>query len=150
MPTLDDVLSKLDGARVFSLCDAKDSFLQIKLSKKSSDLTTFWTPFGKYKWLRRPFGLSSSPEEFQRRLSDALSGLGGLTVVADDILIYGKGATQAEAVQEHNQKLEKLLARAGRVNLKLNKEKCTFLLIEPPYICHLITKDGVKGDPNKI
>jgi len=49
MPTLDDVLSKLDDVRVFSLCDAKDGFLQIKLSKKSSYLTTFWTPFGKYK-----------------------------------------------------------------------------------------------------
>jgi len=53
-----------------------------------------------------PFGLSSSPEEFQRRLSDALSGLDRVTVVVDDILIYGKGATQAEAVQDHNQKLK--------------------------------------------
>ena len=150
MPTLDDVLSELDGARVFSLCDAKDGFLQIKLSEKSSDLTTFWTPFGKYKWLRMPFGLSSSPEEFQRRLSDALSGLKGVTVVADDILIYGKGSTHAEAVQDHNLKLEKLLTRARRVNLKLNKDKCKFLMKELPYIGHLITNGGVKADPGKI
>ena len=150
MPTLDDVLSELNGAKVFSLCDAKDGFLQIKLSEKSSDLTTFWTPFGKYKWLRMPFGLSSSPEEFQRRLSDALSGLEGVTVVADDILIYGKGNSHAEAVQDHNQKLEKLLTRARRVNLKLNKEKCKFLLDELPYIGHVITKEGVKPDPGKI
>ena len=87
MPTLDDVLSELHGARVFSLCDAQDGFLQVKLSEESSDLTTFWTPFGKNKWLRMPFGLSSSPKEFQRRLSDALDGLSGVTVVADDILI---------------------------------------------------------------
>ena len=150
MPTLDDVLSELDDAKVFSLCDAKDGFLQIKLSEKSSDLTTFWTPFGKYKWLRMPFGLSSSPEEFQRRLSDALSGLQGVTVVADDILIYGKGSNHAEAVKDHNQKLEKLLTRARRVNLKLNKDKCKFLLDELPYIGHLITKAGVKPDPGKI
>jgi hypothetical protein len=61
MPTLDDVLPELDGAKVFSLCDAKDGFLQVKLDEASSDLTTFWTPFGKWKWLRMPFGLSSSP-----------------------------------------------------------------------------------------
>lgn len=150
MPVLDDVLTKLDGARVFSLCDAKDGFLQVKLSDESSDLTTFWTPFGKYKWLRMPFGLSSSPEEFQRRLSDALSGLDGVEVVADDILIYGKGQTDEEATQDHNQKLEKLLTRARRVNLKLNKDKCKFLLDTLPYIGHLVTKDGVKPDPSKI
>jgi hypothetical protein len=150
MPTLDDVLSELDGAKVFSLCDAKDGFLQVKLSDQSSDLTTFWTPFGKYKWLRMPFGLSSSPEEFQRRLSDALNGLQGITVVADDILIYGKGTTYKEAVQDHNQKLEQLLTRARRVNLKLNRDKCKFLLDTLPYIGHVITKDGVKADQNKI
>ena len=86
MPTL-DVLSELDGAQVFFLCNAKDGFLQVKLSAESSDLTTFWTPFGKMKWLRMPLGLSSSPEELQRRLSDALDGLNGVTVVADDILV---------------------------------------------------------------
>ena len=150
MPTLDDVLSELCDAKVFSLCDAKDGFLQIKLSETSSDLTTFWTPFGKYKWLRMPFGLSSSPEEFQRRLSDALSGLKGVTVVADDILIYGKGSSYEEAVKDHNEKLERLLTRARRVNLKLNKEKCKFLLEELSYIGHVITKDGVKPDKAKI
>ncbi|XP_067930980.1 uncharacterized protein [Watersipora subatra] len=65
MLTLEVILSELDGAKVYSLSDAKDGFLQIKLDKQSSDLTTFWTPFGKYMWLRMPFGLSSSPEEFQ-------------------------------------------------------------------------------------
>lgn len=150
MPTLDDVLSELDGAKVFSLCDAKDGFLQIKLSPDSSDLTTFWTPFGKYKWLRMPFGLSSSPEEFQRRLSEALEGLEGVTVVADDILIYGKGQDKNEAIQDHNTKLERLLQRAQKVQLKLNKEKCRFLLEELPYIGHVISSQGVKPDPKKI
>ena len=150
MPVLDDVLSDLDGAKVFTLCDAKDGFLQVKLSDASSDLTTFWTPFGKYKWLRMPFGLSSSPEEFQRRLSDALSGLKGVRVVADDILIYGKGATYEEAMLDHNANLEKFLARSRRVNLKLNREKCKFMLDSLPYIGHIITPEGVRPDPAKI
>jgi hypothetical protein len=46
MPTLEDVLPELHGAKIFSLCDAKDGFLQVKLDQESSDLTTFWTPFG--------------------------------------------------------------------------------------------------------
>jgi len=92
MPTLEDVLPELDGAKFFSLCDAKDGFLQVKLDNESSDFTTFWTTYGKYKWLQMPFGLSSSLEEIERRLSDAFAGLSGMMIVADDILVYGKGA----------------------------------------------------------
>lgn len=150
MPTLDDVLVELADAKVFSLCDAKDGFLQIKLDEVSSDLTTFWTPYGKYKWLRMAFGLVSSSEEFQRRLSEALNGLTGITVVADDILIYGKGDNKEQAMNDHNQNLEKLLIRAREVNLKLNKDKCRFLLQELPYIGHIITEHGIKPDPKKV
>ena len=96
------------------------------------------------------FGLVSSSEEFQRRLSEALDGLPGVTVVADDILIYGKGENKEEAMNNHNQNLEKLLIRAQEVNLKLNKEKCRFLLQELPYIGHIITEQGIKPDPKKI
>ena len=144
MPTLEDALPKLSHAKIFSLCDAKDGFLQVKIDDESSELTTFWTPFGKYRWLRMPFGLSSSPEEFQRRLSDALTGLEGVMIVADDILIHGKGETQEEAIKNHNENLSKLLERASKVNLRLNKDKCQFLLKELTYIGHRISEKGIK------
>jgi hypothetical protein len=144
MPTLEDVLTQLKDARCFSLCDAKDGFLQVKLAEDSTILTTFWTPFGKYKYLRMPFGISSAPEEFQRRLASCLHGLNGVTVVADDILIYGVDR------QDHDRNLEALLKRARASGLRLNKEKCKFLQEELKYIGHLLTISGVKPDPSKV
>ena len=91
MPTLDDVLLELSDAKVFSLCDTKDGFFQVELDKESNNLTTFLTPYGKYKGLRMAFQLVSISEEFQRLLSEALGGLSSVTVVADDVLIYCKG-----------------------------------------------------------
>lgn len=144
MPTLDDVLPQLNAARYFTLCDAKQGFLQVKLADKSTDLTTFWTPKGRYKFLRMPFGISSAPEEFQRRLADALQGLDGVSVVADDILVYGRDR------HEHDSNLQQLLERARDTGLRLNKDKCRFLAPELPYIGHLLTEDGVKADPKKV
>ena len=144
MPDIDDVLPQLAEAKVFSLCDAKDGFLQVKLSEKSSHLTTFWTPYGRYKWKRMPFGISIAPEEFQRRLSTALEGLEGVSVVADDILIYGKDRAQ------HDENLRKFLKRASKCELKLNKKKCRFHMTELPYIGHVLTSEGVKPDPKKV
>lgn len=144
MPTLDDVLPQLNAARYFSLCDAKQGFLQVKLAESSTDLTTFWTPKGRYKFLRMPFGISSAPEEFQRRLADSLQGLEGVCVVADDILIFGQDRS------EHDKNLKQLLGRARDCGLKLNREKSKFLETELPYIGHILTTEGVKPDPRKI
>ena len=66
MPILDEILPTLANAKVLSVLDAKDGFHQVKLDESSSYLTTFWTPFGRYRYLRMPFGISSAPEEYQR------------------------------------------------------------------------------------
>ena len=84
MPYIEDVLPQLAGVKVFSLCDAIEGFLQVKLTEKSSHITTFWTMYGKYKWKRMPFGISTAPEEIKRKLSNTLKGLKRVSVLADD------------------------------------------------------------------
>jgi len=64
LPTIEDTIADLAKAKVFSVLDAKDGFWQVKLTTESSYLTTFNTPFGRYRWLRMPFGISSATEEF--------------------------------------------------------------------------------------
>jgi len=123
MPTVEEVLPKLAKAKVFTVLDAKGGFHQVKLDKESSLLTTFWTPFGRYRYLRMPQGISSAPEEYQRRQNEALSGLNGVEVIADDILCYGSGETIKDALADHDSNLVSLLDRARKVNLKLNKKK---------------------------
>ena len=64
IPTIEDIASRLHGAKVFSVLDAKNGFWHVKLDEESSYLTTFHTPFGRYRWCRMPFGVSSAPEVF--------------------------------------------------------------------------------------
>ena len=54
----------------------------MELDEESSYLTTFNTPFGRYRWLRMPFGISCASEEYQRRMMESLDGLEGIIVVA--------------------------------------------------------------------
>ena len=105
IPTVDEVLPKLSKAKVFTVLDAKDGFHQVKLDNKSSLLTTFWTPFGRYRYLRVPQGISSASEEYQRRQNEALAGLDGVEVIADDILCYGSGESMEEALADHDRNL---------------------------------------------
>ena len=70
-----------------------------------------------------PFGLSPAPEEFQRRMKSVLQDLPGVKVIADDILIFGKSVTDAEAFADHDRNLTLLMDRCQNKGLKLNSKK---------------------------
>jgi len=71
-PKVDETLAQLTGATVFSKLDANSGFWQIPLSPESRPLTTFITPFGRFCFNKLPFGISSAPEHFQRRMANIL------------------------------------------------------------------------------
>ena len=119
MPTLEDILPCLSKARVFSKLDAKDGFWQVVLDQESSYLTTFWTPSGRYRWLRMPFGINTASEEFQRRLQDFMEGLLGVKGIADDTLVFGCGDDDEEAKKDHDKNIIGALQRAREVGLRL-------------------------------
>lgn len=150
MPTMEDVITKLGKVKVFTVLDAKDGFLQVKLHEESTKLTTFHTPFGRYKWLRMPFGISSAPEEFQRLVHDVIGDLDGVETIADDLLVYGSGDSYEEAVVNHDQHLISLLDRCRERNLKLNKSKLRFKQKSVKYNGHILTTEGMLPDPAKV
>lgn len=73
--------------------------------------------------MRLPFGICAASEEFQKRIIDVLAGLKGTTVIADDILVVGKGETIEEATIDHDNNVQQLFNRLKENNIKLNKEK---------------------------
>ena len=150
MPTLEETLPKLSQAKVFSTLDAKDGFYQIRLDEESSKLTTFWTPFGRYRYLRMPFGINLAPEVFECRLQEILADLKGVVVLRDDILVLGYGDTMEKATEDHDKNLISLLKKARQVNLKLNSKKMKLKKPEVQYMGHVISKDGLKPDPEKV
>ena len=58
MPTVEKLAASMPGATVFSCIYASSGYWQILLDKENSYLTAYNTPFGRYKYLRMPFGIS--------------------------------------------------------------------------------------------
>ncbi|CAH8611169.1 unnamed protein product [Dicrocoelium dendriticum] len=75
LPTLDDMLPVLCNSKLFTKVDLASAFWHVSLDDESSYMTTFGTPFGRFRWLRLPFGLKVSSEIFQKRLMQALDDL---------------------------------------------------------------------------
>ena len=75
IPIAEDLAGRLSGKKVFSIVDEKDGFLQVRLDDESSHLCTFNTPYGRYRFKRMPFGISSAPEVFQKKMKPYLETL---------------------------------------------------------------------------
>lgn len=150
IPTVEEILPELNEAMVFSTVDAKRGFWQIELDEESSKMCTFFTPYGRYRFLRLPFGIAPAMEIYQRKQNEILHGLDGIAVIADDILVYGKGKTIEEASENHNKSLRNLLQRLRERNCKLNKDKLKLLQTEVKFFGNILTQKGLKSDPTKV
>ena len=144
LPTLEDITTRLMGARVFSKLDTNHGYWQIPLSESSQLLTTFHSPFGRYYFKRMPFGIKSAQEVFQKRMNQLLGDLTGVETDIDDILVWGTSQ------EEHDERLEAVLKRCEQINLTLNKEKCQFRVQEVTYIGHTLNAKGVQPDSEKV
>ena len=114
------------------------------LDEESSQLTTFNTPFGRFRFTRIPFGIRSAQEVFHKRMHEIFEDLEGVETDIDDILVWGRTR------QEHDDRLRETLQRAREHNLSFNSEKCKFGQTRVVYIGHTLTGDGVEPDASKI
>ena len=144
MSTLEDVTVKLTNATCFSILDITHAYWSIKLDENSSYLTTFSTPFGRYRYLRLPFGISASSDLFQMKCHEIFEGLPGMTAIVDDILIYGRTR------EEHDRNLRSVLDRAREKGIRFNPEKCTIGVNQVPFFGHILSDKGLIADPSKI
>ena len=143
-PSIDEITSKLCGKTIFSIVDLKNGYWAVPLDEESSYLTTFNTPFSRYRFHRLAFGLNSAAEVFQRTMERVFGDIPNVHVFYDDLIVAGKDE------EEHNAALQKLLNRAEEENVKFNIDKLQLCVPEVAYVGKIISAQGIKPDPNKI
>lgn len=144
IPTLEEIVPKLCNKKIFSVLDLSDGFYNIKLTEESSNLCTFNSPFGCYRFLRCPFGISVAPEVFQRYSEMAFGDIPGVIVYCDDLLIC------ADSEEQHDAILNQVFERARKNNVRFNKNKFQYKLREVKYFGHIFSENGMKIDPERV
>ena len=143
MKRCEQIRARLTGARYFTALDADEGFWQLSLDRESSMLCTFATPWGRYRFLKMPFGVLTAPDEFQRVTDEIFCGLDGVTVVVDDILVWGRTREERDA------RLRAVLQRCEEVGMVLNK-KSQFARDSVRYLGHVLMLEGLKIDEDRI
>ena len=144
IPTLEEITPKLAGAKLFSKLDARNGYWNVKLDEESSYLTTFNTPFGRYRFLRMPFDLRMSQDIFQFKIDEMYRDCQGAIGIADDVTVYGTND------KENDLHLHETMERTRKAGIKLNDDKCVIKTKECNFFGMLYTPDGVKPSPDKV
>ena len=114
-------------------------YYYIELSPYSKQLCTIVLPWGKYKYQRLPMGLKNSPDTFQEKMSELLSGLEYVRTYIDDLLAITSGSWE-----DHLDKLDIILTRLQEAGLKVNAPKSFFGRSELECLSYWITRDGIQ------
>lgn len=117
---LEDIGAQVSGSKVFTLLELQKEFWQLTVTEKTQKYLAFKTPWGRYTFLRVPFGIATAPEVFQQVITEILKGLPNVANSMDDILIY------AETSKELNEHTETVLERLQQEGAKLNQQKCVY------------------------
>ena len=144
VPVLDDIVPELAGSNLFTKLDAKDGYWHVKLDETSSFLTTFNTPFGRYRYLRMPFGLRMSQDVFQRKIDEVYGPCNGAIGIADDVTVHGNGDA------EHDLRLHDAMEHTRQANMCLNYDKITVKQPSVKFFGNIYSADGVMSDPDKV
>ena len=141
--TVDEVAAQLPDENFFSNTDEKKRYCNVPKDKPISLLTTFNSPFVRYRFARLPFGLIVSQNVFQKELDNALEGLQGVTGIADDNFVYGS------TEKENDENLLQMKERARAKRIMFSADKLQLKFNEASFFGLTRTPEGVNLD-NKI
>jgi len=135
---------KLANGRKFSKIDLKQAYLQLEIAPEDRELLTVSTCKGLYKVNRMMYGIAPGPTIWQREIEKILQGIPGVAIFFDDIVITGS------TDEEHLSRLEEVLSKLHKFNVRINLEKSKFFLDKVDYCGYVVDKVGIHKDNRKI
>ena len=121
--------------------DALKGYHQCPLATEIQLLATFTTPFGRFAFLRAPYGVTSIAEHYNRRMDEAFEGLVGFRKVVDDVIIFSRTR------EEHVQHVLQFLARCQEKGISLNADKLQLAQQQVKFAGFIVSGEGYRPDP---
>ena len=150
LPRIDESLSRLGEAKIYTSIDLAWAFWQIPVRKADRQKTAFACELGLFEWRRMPFGMCNASAIFQRAIAARalrkIVNREGSMVMAyiDDIVIA------TETVEDHRVRLREVFECLREAGFKMRVAKCDFRKSEIKYLGRVVSAEGIKSDPKAV
>ena len=130
-----------------STLDLKSGYWLVELEEEAKPLTAFTMgPLGFWECEHMPFGLTNAMATFQRLMESCLDELhlNWCIIYEDDIIVFSR------TPEEHLHRLKAVFSKLRAAGLKLKPTKCNLFKQQISYLGHVVSKEGVSTDTEKI
>ena len=143
LPRLDELLAQVGRAKFLSTLDLSQGYHQVPIDDTSIPKTAFITTFGKFEYVRLPFGLVNAPAYFQRLMDEALKEDPAQSYL-DDI------ALADQTWPEHLQHLRRVFQICRTKKISLKRAKCYFGNGKLNYLGHQVGSGEILPQDLKV
>ena len=143
-PSTAEILQAIPStATCFSKLEAVHGYFQLALEFKSSFITTFLLPQGKFRYLRAPMGLNGSSDEWCCKSDIIVEGLPWARKLVEDTIIW------ADNEEDLVTRTGTVLERCKANNITIYRKKFE-MGKEIEFAGHIISNTGIKPDEKKF
>ena len=135
---VEDIFSQLNGTKYFSTLDLRAGYHHIGLTTDSIPKMAFTSPFGKYEYVKVPFGLAQALAYFQELMTGVLKDLLFAMAYLDDIIVY------SSTPEEHLEHIRTVFEKLRHAKLSMKLSKCHFFTKEIQYLGHILGMERIK------
>ena len=134
----------MQGMRMFSVINMKNSFWQVALDEENSSLCTSKCAYGRYSFRRQSFNVNIALEVMQKRNTKLFGDIQSVYVVFDDIIVSEKDES------EHDDRLRTVRERARKQHVRFKKNKIQYKVTEVKYVDYIMPAEGLRPDNEKV
>lgn len=146
LPFIDELFDQVKGATMLSKIDLRLDYHQSKIKEEDIAKIAFRTRYGHYEFVFLPFGLTNSPKKFVCLMNIIFHQFLDkfVLIFIDDILIYSR------SIEEHKEHLRIVLQILREHQLYAKYSKCDLFKDKIQYLGHVINKNRIAMDPEKV
>ena len=114
------------------------------MDESSIPKTAFTSPYGKYEYIKVPFGLAQTLAYFQQLMTSILKDFNFTIAYLDDIIIFSR------TVEEHLEHIKQVFEKLRSSHLSMKLSKCHFFIKETQYLGHILSTKGIRPLQSKM
>ncbi len=137
-PILDDIIVKLNGAKIIPKIDLRKEYNQIGIATQA-----FCTHMGIYQYKHLNFLIGTAAEVFQKVIDSIICGIQGTLNISDDIVI-------SSSTLEEQKRLDRTLNNLQQAGITVNEKKSVFAGTELDFFGMHFSDTGVSIKDSKI
>jgi len=144
-PFIDQIIDECAANEIFSFMDGFSGYNQISICPEDQHKTNLICHWGTFAYRKIPFGLKNAGATFQRAMSYAFHDIKHvIEAYLDDLVAHSQKRT------DHPSHLRLVFERCHFYKIRLNPNKCIFMVTSGRLLGFIMSNEGIQVDPFKV